>query len=336
MITCAVVPDSLVAGAQAARVRRIASVVLNFNSDADVHVLMPQLLAQRDIHHAIILVDNASAPECVERLQRSIRSNAPELVAGGPEDVQSWIRAHPEEAQRAGRVFLVLNHENRGYSAGNNVGAILADLLGAAAALIANPDMRLENPFYIARLADALFASDTNCIAGSRIIGIDGENQSPLREPRFWEEFFWLRHYLPRFGSPKSYVLEIEGADPVAVPKLPGCCLLARMEFLRATGFLDESVFMYCEEAILSAKACARQGHLVYVPAVLAIHAHEKAKKANSSERMLQYIESRRYYLRNYTGYGRFSRWLLNQSYSLMALAHRVRLSSRHKPTLRT
>tara|TARA_R110001583_G_C5668777_1_gene410468 strand:+ start:1217 stop:1450 length:234 start_codon:yes stop_codon:yes gene_type:complete len=61
---------------------RIASVVLNYNSDADLKVSVPQLLAQQGIHHSLIIVDNASQPECVERTQAWVRETYPDAVIG--------------------------------------------------------------------------------------------------------------------------------------------------------------------------------------------------------------------------------------------------------------
>jgi GT2 family glycosyltransferase len=311
--------------------KRIASVVLNFNSDADVEVLLPQLLAQQAVRHTIFVVDNASTPECVKRLRALVHRAFPMVVEGGTEEIRAWIRSRPQCAQLAASVFLVLNPANHGYSAGNNVGIRLAQLVGAEAVLIANPDMRIEDAHYVAKLADVLFADDRNCIAASRIVGLDGEDQSPMREPGFWEELLWPRFYLARSRRPLSYVLPLVGSQPVGVPKVSGCCMLLRMTFLEATDFLDEGVFLYCEEPILSAKVRRRGGRIVCAPALSALHAHRKSAKAHASARMLLYIRSRLLYLDRYSEHGVFARWVLRQSYLLLALVHKIKSRRRSR-----
>lgn len=306
--------------------RRIASVVLNYNSDADVMVSVPQLLAQKNVDHTIIIVDNASNPECVQRLKVWLQSVQPNVVIGSPDEVIHHIRNEFESAHEFNQIYFVLNHENRGYSAGNNIGISLADVLVADAVMIANPDMRIDDPHYIAELSKALFANDKNCIAASRIHGLDGKEQNPLREASFWEEFFWPRFYLSKiFGKPISYILPIEADVPVPVPKVSGCCLMFDMAFLRATDYLDENTFLYCEEPILSAKVQKQNGCIILAPTLLAVHAHEKSKKDNSSRRMLLFINSRKYYLRHYSKYGLMKRLLLCLSYTMLAMFHRAK-----------
>jgi GT2 family glycosyltransferase len=307
---------------------RAASVVLNYNSDADLRVSVPQLCNQQGIWHAVIIIDNASSPDCARRVQEWLSQEYPRAVVGSVAEVHDWVRANPEQTQVPGRVYLLLNPENRGYSAGNNIGIRLANELGAQAVLIANPDMRIENPRYVKELAEVLLAAQSNCIAASRIVGPDGADQSPLREPGFWEEFFWPRFYVARFLKPISYVLSIKGAQPVPVPKVSGCCLLLRMSFLQDTGLLDERVFLYCEEPILSAKVRQRGGRIVYAPALSAVHAHIKGEKGNASSRVLISIKSRKYYLERYSEYGFFKRWILSQSYFVLALVHRLKSSA--------
>lgn len=285
----------------------------------------PQLAAQTGVSHSLILVDNASHPESVERIRVWLADWQPDAVVGSQDEVDEWVRNNTQAARMAGRVYLITHHENRGYSAGNNIGIRLADSLGADAVLIANPDMRIEDPYYLSELTKQLFANEQNYVAASRIVGLDGEDQSPLREPGFWEELLWPRFYLSRFIKPVSYVLPIAGNQPVSVPKVSGCCLLLRMTYMKAAGYLDEGVFLYCEEPILAARVRKAGGHIVFVPSLTAVHAHIRSEKGNSSRRMLLFMKSRRYYLERYSGYARLQRQLLNASYCLLEALHTVK-----------
>jgi hypothetical protein len=301
----------------------IASVVLNYNSDADVMVSVPQLLAQENIDHDVIIIDNASTPENVLRLKSRLQDIRLNAVIGSPDEVAHHIKSEHASARTDNNLYLVLNNENRGYSAGNNIGIRLAEALGAEAVLIANPDMRIANRCYIAELANVLFSNEKNCIAASRIIDLNDKDQNPLREPSFWEELFWPRFYFARlFSRPVSYILPIEASIPVKVPKVSGCCLMLSMAFLKATDYLDENIFLYCEEPILSTRVCKQNGDIVYAPMLSAVHAHKKSEKDNASRRMLLFIKSRKYYLAHYSTYGYLRRAVLHFSYLFLALIH--------------
>jgi hypothetical protein len=198
-------------------------------------------------------------------------------------------------------------------------------VLGADAVLIANPDMRIENPNYLAELSQQLFADGRNCIAASRILGLDGKDQNPLRESTFWEELLWPRGYFKSIFKQISYLLPISSQEPLAVHKVSGCCLMLRMDFLRATNYLDENVFLYCEEPILSARVKTVGGIIIYVPTVSAVHSHIKSEKGNAGKRMLLFIKSRKYYLKTYSCYTRWQLQLLFFSYTTLAFLNWIR-----------
>ena len=303
--------------------RHIASVVLNYNSAADVEVLLPQLRAQQDVQHTVIVVDNASPAAETQRLREVFAQSYPQGVVGSPEKVSSHIRIQSGKAC----AYLVLNHENHGYSSGNNIALRLAETLGVDAVLIANPDMRIEDQNYLLGLSAVLFADEKNCIAASRIVGLDDKDQNPLREPGFWDEFLWPRFALGRrLGQPASYVMPVTDKEPVPVPKVSGCCMMLRLRFLQAAGWLDERVFLYCEEPILSVKVGRVQGRIMFVSALSATHAHQRGQKGHASGNMLLFIESRKYYLNHYSTYNSVQRCFLSGSYAILELAHRIKL----------
>lgn len=301
----------------------VASVVLNYNSDADLFQSAPQLAAQHNVHHSLILVDNASSNACIQRIRAWLQDWSPNSIVGGLDDIEEWLKDNRELAKRSGHVYFILNDTNRGYSAGNNVGIRLAAMLGADAVLIANPDMRIAEPGYLASLSSRLFADTRNYIAASRIVGLDNKDQNPLREATFWEELLWPRAYFAKLFGAGSYVLPITTDKPVAVQKVSGCCLMLRMSFLQATDYLDENVFLYCEEPILSAKVARAGGIILYVPKLTAVHAHMNSRKGNVATRMTHFIRSRLYYIRNYSGYSLWRIRCLVTSYALMEWVYR-------------
>jgi len=301
----------------------IATVVLNYNSASDVEVLLPQLLAQVGVKHTVIIVDNESSVVDVHRLADCFSRNCVEGIVGTPAEVDVKITSQIQDSG----AYLVLSNENRGYSAGNNIGIRVAEALEADAVLIANPDIRIEDSNYLMGLSQELFTDEKNCIVASRVVGLDGQDQSPLREPEFWEEFLWPRFSLGRHLSrPVSYILPILEREPMVVPKVSGCCLMLSLKFLKTVGKLDENVFLYCEEPILSAQVYKQHGHIIFVPELTVTHAHQKSKKGHASRNMLLFIKSRKYYLKHYSSYGVVKRSALYTSYSTLRLLHFIKL----------
>lgn len=305
----------------------IVSIVLNYNSDADVIALVPQLFAQQGVEHNVIIVDNASSADCVGRLMRWVQAFYADAVVGSTQEVIALVHNDLSAERLGGKLYFVLNEENRGYSAGNNIGVRIADMMGASGVLIANPDMRIANPEYIVGLKKELLSNDENYVVASRIVGLDDKDQNPLREATFWEELFWPRFYLSKiFKTPISYILPIDNIAPINVPKVSGCCLMLRMSFLNKINYLDERVFLYCEEPILSAQVKMLGGNILYVPSLSAVHAHVKSEKANVSSRVLLSIKSRLYYLKRYSCYGVVKLSLLKFSYAVLAMLHHIKI----------
>jgi GT2 family glycosyltransferase len=304
----------------------VASVVLNYNSSQDLAVLLPQLKAQRGIVHVVVVVDNASRAEEVERAKDVFSRTWPDGVAGATTD----ITANTDRTAAPASAYLVIHDRNGGYSAGNNVGIRLAEGFGAAAVLIANPDMRLDNPDYVAQLYETLMQEPDTVVAASRVVGLDGRDQSPLTELAYWEELLWPAVVLRNMvGRPISHVAVPAGEQAVAVQKVSGCCLMLRTSFLRDNGYLDEGVFLYCEEPILSEQVRRVRGRIVFQPRLKAVHAHQKKSKGNPSRNMLWHIESRQYFIRHYANRGQIAKFALSVSYALLKLAHRIRLRLR-------
>ena len=303
----------------------VAAVVLNYNTEKDLQVCAELLSKQVGVTLSIILVDNASRPSSLAAIKLWLADWCSEAVCGSTADVSSWVRRHPDLASESGRVYLIENHENLGYSAGNNIGLCLADKLQADVALIVNPDMRIEAPSYLHALALQLLAEPQNIIAASRILNLDGTEQHIMRDINFWEELFWLQWILPRVFNFKSYSLICPVDRPSVVHRVSGCCFLIRMDFLRLTNYLDENVFLYCEEPILSAKVRAVGGKIIHVPSISAIHAHVSSEKSNKVKRTLLFIKSRRYYLKTYSGFNRLQLLLLSFSYFIFSVFQRIK-----------
>jgi GT2 family glycosyltransferase len=296
---------------------KVAVVLLNYNSEDDLCISIKQIQKQTGIELVTVIVDNASSSKTVENIKKWPESSMPTTFFGSTNDVTE-LTANNQLDISTFSTYFIFNGENKGYSAGNNIGAKLAGNLGVDAVLIANPDMRFEDENYVYMLTKTLFSNDSYAIASSSIIGLDGKDQTPLREASFLEEVLWPLSYV----KPISYVLPFDPEKIITIPKTMGCCLLLRMTFLNEIGYFDEGTFLYSEEPILAAQVRNNGFKIVFNPTIKAIHAHKVSEKDNSSKRMFEFIKSRKYYLKKYSGYNKFQLMLLNVSYALLSLTH--------------
>ena len=302
----------------------IAVVLLNYNSNKDLYISAKKLKRQKNVNLTMIIIDNASSSKCVKNIKSWATTFDSNAFSSSKDEIFGLMENNKVD-KKAYETFFIYNDENNGYSAGNNIGIRIADYLDVDAVLIANPDMRFENENYVYELAKTLFSNDTYAIASSKIIGLDGKDQSPLREANFYEELLWPRMLFPRIFNTDSYILSYDTDKITTVPKVMGCCLMLKMDFLRTINYFDENTFLYCEEPILSAEVKAKNNHIIFNPKIEAIHAHKASEKGNSSKRMLLFIKSRKYYLKQYSGYNQIQLMLLNFSYAVLAILHHIK-----------
>lgn len=299
---------------------RVGAVVLTYNSTEDLPACLAGLGAQADVDLRVIVVDNNSAPQARTQMEDDFLAACPK---GQVLDVGALAAQTPDAAQRA---FFVRNTDNRGYSAGNNIGARLAADLGCDAVLIVNPDVRIENPTYAAHLAQLIMADPKTAVACSAIQNLSGAQENPMSEPDFATEMMWPIEMITaglRRGRAVAPPALPQGVT--RVEKVSGACLMVRCDFLQAQGFFDEVVFLYCEESILMAQVRAAGWHMRMDAQINVLHAHRTQVKGDPVRRFVAWARSRTYFHRRYSGYGPLRRGALVLSRGLTLLLVRLR-----------
>lgn len=308
---------------------RVVTVILNYNSDADLQLSVPQLHSQTGIDHAVVIVDNASKPECVRRVQRWLSHRFPNSIFGSVSEVKTWINANPHQAQVNGQIYLALNDENRGYSAGNNVGLRIAEQLGATYVVIANPDIRLPSDDVVVRLVLSLLKYSGAAVIGPAILDSSGNHQNPMYEPSPYEEAFFPILKKIQQRKVEHYLREkLDSSHPKKVEKVHGSFFLARLADFQSIGLFDENVFLYCEEAILAKRLQARHRELIFDPSIRVMH--ERGDKARGNVSL--YLTSRNYYLKRYCNLKRHEIILIKVAHMLIFIKNQIRLLIKLKP----
>ena len=182
---------------------RLSCVILNYN-DAETTEKLVKQIADYNVLHQIIVVDNASTDDSLERLKKL-------------------------EADQPGRLHVLSADHNGGYGSGNNLGVrYAAGQGGATHVLIANPDVVFSEQSLEAMLS--VFARHPEVgIVTARIHDArfpDLKNGWPLRS--FTRELLSMgpvsrRLFKRSFDYPDSY---FAGHNAVYVGAVHGSCLL--------------------------------------------------------------------------------------------------------------
>ena len=192
---------------------------------------------------AIVVTYNA-AP-WIERSLESLRGTDAELIVidnGSTDGTVELVRERFPEAR-------LVEHENRGFGAGNNAGMRLGS---GRYFLLLNPDAWLTGDA-LERLVAFADEHPEAGVVGPKLLNPDGTLQRSVRGyPTPWRiatEYFFLRKVAPRSRLLNAFFGA--GFDHESVRNaefLPGACLLVRREAVDSIGGFDEDFFLMSEE----------------------------------------------------------------------------------------
>lgn len=268
---------------------KIAIIILNYNTSEDCRKCISHIKRQQGVEPTTIVVDNCSSKEDFENLSKICINH---------------------------NITLIKNNENRGYSAGNNIGLRYAAKQGMEYALIINPDMELHQTDYLQKMIESINLDHSTVVVGTDIVNTKGNHQNPMREIGYFEEMFWFIELIKNKLHPGCWYVT-DHTKSGYCEKVSGCCFLIKLAFIQQIGFLDEHTFLYCEEPILAKQVQKYGKKMLYIAELQAFHNHIKSAKGNSTERMKIFAMSRNYYLSQYSGYSLWAVKLLKLSRKL-------------------
>jgi hypothetical protein len=192
---------------------------------------------------AIVVTYNA-AP-WIERSLESVRGREAELIVvdnGSTDGTVELVRERFPEAR-------LVEHENRGFGAGNNAGMRLGS---GQYFLLLNPDAWLTGDA-LEQLVAFADAHPEAGVVGPKLLNPDGTLQRSVRGyPTPWRiatEYFFLRKLAPRSRLLNAFFGAGFDHESVRTAEfLPGACLLVRREAVDSIGGFDEDFFLMSEE----------------------------------------------------------------------------------------
>jgi N-acetylglucosaminyl-diphospho-decaprenol L-rhamnosyltransferase len=232
---------------------RVSTVIVSYRTGPVLFDCLAALLAETGIAE-VVLVDNGNPGETVGRLGALA-------------------------AQSCGRMQIVGDGVNRGFSAGVNLGAAVST---AERLLILNPDAVLA-PGSLAALEAALqtglTAGAEPVVVGGKIVGEDGLEQAGCRRRRLtagsalgtFLGLSVLGRLVPALAS-INRTREPEPPGPVPMGAVSGALMyLSREGFHQLDGF-DEGYFLHVEDLDICRRAEEAGGAVIYTPLASARH----------------------------------------------------------------
>ena len=283
---------------------RLALGILNYN-DADNTLELLKNVIDYNVFEKIIVVDNASNDDSRVRLKYYCKSDD--------------------------KLVFIQNNENKGYGAGNNKAAILANDLGMELLLIANPDTSFdEDTVKVLKSAMERNANigicaplmESDSAYGSKKNVLKGASCWPVRD--FWHSlaengpvsrriFARALHYNENFYNEKIK----------SVGSVSGALLMVRVkDFVRLGGY-DENMFLYCEEDVISMKMAGLGLKTAVITGYKYKHMHSASiKKSLKSLYARQKIreESTMYYYSKYLKINFFERIVARMFFFIVRL----------------
>jgi hypothetical protein len=291
---------------------KLATVIVNYKTAHLVMQCLESLLPQLSgIDAQVIVVDNLSHDDSVTRLQ-------------------DWIVAH----DACKFVQVIEAGDNRGFSAGNNVGIRSID---ADYYLLLNSDtiVRADAISLLLRTADVHREAG---LISPRLEWPDGVPQhSCFRYLSPISEFIDAAQTGLITGALGAFNVPLPMTDPIVRPDWTSfACVLARGKLFREIGLLDESFFMYFEDVEFCWRARRAGWEIVHNPQAKVVHLQGGSSSFNQS--MLErkrlpryyYVSRTRYF---YLTYGWFGLTLANILSSLGRCVSKCReMFERRKP----
>lgn len=273
----------------------LASIIVNYKSEErTIKYIKEELQSKCNLSQVIIIVNNSATEESTKKLCNNLNAyRVNNITCNIPFST----------------IYVIHNINNAGFARGNNLGVdFVSGHFHVKYILFSNNDIRFINPNVIELLIDKLKSQPDVGVIGPKVIGLDGNCQSPNEYVPFWTEMvgqYWERfipfYHIKHFNqnnAAEGYYYRIMGSFFIVKYK----------DFVKC-GKFDSNTFLYGEEAILSERMNTIGKRNYYLPTVAVLHEHgcTTTKHLNQVKGNFLMFDSLSYYYHSYKGIRKIS-----------------------------
>lgn len=237
----------------------------------------------------------------------------------------------PKQVVQHSKGWCISAKENLGYAKGNNLGVEILKNSGIHFDyyLFSNDDIEIMTPDTLSKLGNAMREDENIAGIGPRIIGLDGNDQSPHiryispQRQIGWKLLSFLRkkHRSSAIYTNKSSLSVAEAskaqqkkftatqAITLASKNSPargtcywvsGAFMMVKADRFEAVNGFDPRTFLYFEEVILAERFTRYGWHFAFDPSATVVHYEGGSTTVKSSKRNAIEMESRMLYYKEY------------------------------------
>ncbi len=254
-------------------------VILNWNNASDTISCLDALASADPSPQNIVVVDNGSADDSIEQIERWLASEA-----------------NPTGVSNAQFIILIRAGANLGFAGGTNRGIDwLISKTSVTHIVLLNNDATVS-PSFFSDLADSIEEIGVDAIVGPTIY------EDPDRD-RVW---YAGAHEIPLRALVKHDTVRPDSMKPRETDFVSGCAMIISREVFRKIGNLSECYFpAYFEDGDFCHRAVKAGFPVMYAPKPVAYHKVGSTVRAANIEAVLVHAKNRLrvvYVRRNYTG----------------------------------
>lgn len=260
----------------------VSVILVNYNGAKDTIECISSIEKTAETEYRIIVVDNKSTDESIFELR---------------------------EAQKKYQFDLIESPENKGFSAGNNIGICKAISLGTDYVWLLNNDTLVESST-MSQLMNG-FCNSPLCGMTIGKILFEGKKDTVWYAGGTFNKGIARTihdHYGEKDNSHEKEMHTVSFAT--------GCCMLISRKAIEKVGLMDEDYFLYEEDTDYCLRFVNCGFEIKYVPQ--AIIYHKVSASTGASSPLSQYYACRNKYLlikKNYKGIGKIIPFLFNTAH---------------------
>lgn len=218
---------------------------------------------------------------------------------------------HPDEfflsnVNNDNRIELIFSKDNRGYSAGNNIGIKKAKIDGCKYIMISNNDIYYESTT-IDDLKNFLEENKDYSLVGPKIYLPNGDVQeiNMVVETRLIDKYKYVLRKTPLKFLSKGYVdkfqkKSINLPDFFEVNALSGCCFMMNERAVEILTPFDEEFFLFYEEYVIGTLSKLHNLKAAYFTLTSILHEHSKSTSKIGYKSYIYFVKSEVLYFRKY------------------------------------